>query len=80
MTNENTKKKEPWRIVVGVLAISWIIYTWIEKDIAEIYATMPEEQVLPLVVTTVVVSLLKVAALTGIILLIKWLIGKFKKD
>ena len=50
-----------------------------QKDILEIYATMPQEQVLPMVVTTVAVSLAKVAALAGGILLIKWIAGKFGK-
>ena len=50
-----------------------------EKDIVSIYSTMPKEQVLPLIATTLAVSLLKVAVLAGAILLIKWVIGKWKK-
>ena len=75
---ENSKK-EPWRIVVGVLAIAWIVFMWVKKDIVSIYSTMPKEQVLPLIATTLAVSLLKVAVLAGAILLIKWVIGKWKK-
>jgi hypothetical protein len=52
---------------------------WAEKDILEIYATMPQGQVLPMVVTTVAASLAKVAALAGGILLIKWIAGKLGK-
>jgi hypothetical protein len=44
---------------------------WVEKDIVSIYATMPKEQVFPLIATTLAVSLLKVALLAGAILLIK---------
>ena len=51
---------------------------WVKKDIAEIYATMPSKQIAPLIVTTVAVSLLKVAAIAGAILLIKWVVGKIK--
>lgn len=73
------QKKEPWRILVATLAIIYIIYMWVEKDIVAIYSTMPAEQALPLVVTTIAVSLMKVGVITGGILLIKWIIGKFRK-
>ena len=72
-------KKEPWRILVGVLAIGWIVYMWVEKDIAAIYASMPPDQILPLVVTNVAVTLLKVIGIAAVILLVKWLAGKLKK-
>ena len=71
-------KKEPWRIAVGILAIAFIVYMWVEKDIITIYTTMPREQVTPLIVTTIAVSLIKVAAIAGGILLIKWILSKFK--
>ena len=58
-------KKEPWSIAVGILAIAYIVYMWVEKEIITIYTTMPNEQVVPLIVTTIVVSLVKVAAIAG---------------
>lgn len=73
------QKKEPWRIVVAIISITFIIYMWVEKDIVAIYSSMPAEQALPLAVTTVVVSLVKVGLMTVGILLIKWIVGKFKK-
>lgn len=73
------QKKEPWRIVVAIIAIAYIIYMWVEKDILAIYSSMPAEQALPLAVTTVFVSLVKVGLMTAGILLIKWVAGKFKK-
>ena len=79
MGYNNKKKIEPWRIIVFVIAVAFIIFMWVKKDIAEIYATMPSEQIVPLVVTTIAVSLLKVAVIAGVILLIKWIIGKMKK-
>ena len=79
MGNNNKKKIEPWRIIVFVIAVAFIVFMWVKKDIAEIYATMPSEQIVPLVVTTIAVSLLKVAVIAGVILLIKWIIGKMKK-
>lgn len=78
MENKDDKKKEPWRIIVGILAIAFIVYMWVEKDIMTIYTPMPKEQVAPLIATTIAVSLIKVAAITGGILLIKWIISKFK--
>ena len=76
--NNEKKKKEPWRIIVGILAIAFIVYMWVEKDIMTIYTTTPKEQVTPLVATTIAVSMIKVAAIAGGILLIKWIVGKFK--
>ena len=75
----NKQKKEPWRIVVALISVAYIIYMWVEKDIVAIYSDMPAEQALPLAVTTVVVSLAKVAALAVGILLIKWIVGKINK-
>ena len=73
------KKREPWRIVVGILAIAFIVYMWVEKDIASTYAALPKEQLLPVILTSAAVTLLKVAAMAGVILLVKWIIRKFKK-
>ena len=70
MEDTDNKKKEPWRIIVGILAIAFIVYMWVEKDIMTIYTTMPKEQVAPLIATTIAASLIKVAAITGGILLI----------
>ena len=72
-------KKEPWRILVGVLSIGWIVFMWVKKDIASLYATMPPEQILPVVVTTVAVTLLKVIGIAAVILLVKWLAANLKK-
>ena len=79
MNNMNKKKKEPWRIVVGIIAILYIIFMWVQKDIVSIYTTMPQEEVLPLIATTIAVSLIKVVVIAGGILLIKWGISKLNK-
>jgi hypothetical protein len=73
------KKKEPWRIRVFILSVACIVFLWERKDIAAIYATVPAQQIAPLIATTIAVSLLKVAAITGGVLLIKWVVGKVKK-
>jgi hypothetical protein len=74
-----TPKKEPWRIIVGIAAIIYIVFLWVKKDIAAIYASMPPEQVAPMILTTLAVSLVKVIVLTGGILLLKWLLTKFQE-
>ena len=71
------KNKSPIRIIVGVASIIFIIVMWAGKDVASVYASTPSEQLLPLIVTTLLVSLLKVAAITVIVLLGKWTLGKF---
>ena len=71
-------KKSPWRIVVFLFSLTYIVFLWTKKDIAAMVAAMPKEDVLPLIVTTVGVSLLKVAAIAGFVLLVKWLIQKRK--
>ena len=76
---ELKKKKEPWRIAIGIIAVSFIVFLWIKKDVFSFYSTLPAVQVTPLIVTTVVVSLLKAGAVAGALLFVKWLIGKIKK-
>ena len=78
MECKDNKKREPWRIIVGIISIAFIVYMWVEKDIMTIYTTMPKEQVAPLITTTIVVSLIKVVSIAGGILLTKWIIGKVK--
>ena len=78
MNSENNKKKEPWRIIVGIIAVGYIIFMWVKKDIVSIYTTMPQEEIIPLIVTTMAVSFIKVAVLTGGILLVKFGISKIR--
>ena len=73
------KKIEPWRIIVAILSIVFIIYMWTTKNIAEIYGELPTEQLIPLIVTNMVVTLIKVVGIAGGILLIKWIVSKFKR-
>ena len=70
------KKLRPWRIIVFILSLLFIVFLWVRKDIVEIYKTMPRDQIAPLIATTIAVSLLKIGVLAGVIFLIKWLIGK----
>ena len=72
------RKNEPWRIVAALISAVYIVYMWSEKDVLAIYSSMPQEEAIPLIVTTVLVSVLKVAGLAALVLLIKWLLKKFK--
>lgn len=65
--------------MVGVLSIVFIVWMWAKKDIATIYSTMPKEQIVPLIATSVAVTLIKAVLLAAAVLLIKWIAGKFKK-
>ncbi len=76
--NKNGRKLEPWRIVVGTLSIAFIIFLWVKNDIASTLVAMPKEQAIPLAVTTIAVSVVKVAVIAGVLLLAKWVIGKIK--
>ena len=70
------KKREPWRIAVAVASVLFIIVMWAKKDVAAICSQLSPEDALPLVVTTVAVTALKVAAMAGTIVLVKWIIRK----
>ncbi|MBQ7009630.1 MAG: hypothetical protein IJN05_10540 [Ruminococcus sp.] len=79
MNNENKKKKEPWRIILAIISVIFIIFMWLKKDIASTYSTMPKEDVVPLIATTVAVFLVKVVVIAAVLLLIKWVISKIIK-
>ena len=79
MSNDNKRKIEPWRIIIFSISLAVIVFLWVRRDIAEIYTSMPAEQIAPLIATTIAVSFLKVALIAGVVILIKWVIGKIKK-
>ncbi len=72
------KKREPWRIAVAAASILFIVVMWVKKDVAAIYSQLSPEDALPLLVTTVAVTALKVAAMAGAIVLVKWIIRRIK--
>ena len=78
MENKKNKKKEPWRIVVFVAAVIYIIFMWVKKDIAAVYSSLPQEELLPLIITSIAVSTLKVGVIAGAVLLVKWIISRIK--
>ena len=79
-SNKSNKSKriEPWRIIVFIISVVAIVLLWASKDITEIYATASEEQIFPMVATTVAVSLLKVIVISVAVFVIKWIIDKVK--
>jgi hypothetical protein len=72
------KKKEPWRLLVGIIAIAYIVYTWVEKDIFASLTAVSGDQALPMAATSMAVTLAKVAIMAAIIFVIKWMTGKGK--
>ena len=69
-------KKEPWRWIVFGLAVAYIAYMWISKAVGSSLST---EDLLPMAVTSIAVTAVKVIAIAGGILLLKWILSKFKK-
>ena len=50
-----------------------------DKYILDVYSTMQKKQMIPIIATTIAVTLLKVAAITLDILLVKWIIKRFTR-
>lgn len=72
------KNKELWRIIVVIISVLFIVFMWVKKDIINIYSTMPKEQIVPFIVTTIVVTLVKVCGIALVVFLIKLIISKIK--
>ena len=70
------KKTDLWLIIAAVISGLYIIYLWSSKDIE---AAAGSENMVPIIVTSILVSTAKLALIAGAVLLIKWLSRKFKK-
>ena len=70
------KIPKPLRIAMFLAAVVWIVTMWVKKDIAATLAAVPAAAALPMIVTSLAVTLVKVALMAGGIMLIKWLFGK----
>ena len=66
----------PWRVAAGVLGVAAIIYVWSAKDMTAVYSGLPAEAIVPMLVTNVVVTLLKVATIAAVVWAVKWLAKK----
>ena len=69
-------KKELWRWIVFGLAVAYIASMWISKAVGSSLLT---EDLLPMAVTSIAVTALKVVLIAGSILLLKWILSKLKK-
>ena len=72
------RKSAPWRIVIGCISMAWIALMWAKNDILSIYTTMPREQIVPLIIMTVAIFTVKVLAITGATLFIKWIVSRIR--
>ena len=72
-------KNEPWRLLVGIAAIAYIAYMWIDKDLLSVYAALPSEHLLPMATTGALVTVFKVVMFAAVLFLVKIIIGKTKK-
>ena len=70
------KITDRWRSIAAVISGLYIIYLWASKDIE---AAAGSENMMPIIVTSILVSTAKLALIAGAVLLIKWLSKKFKK-
>ena len=76
--SKEKKKTEPWQIFAAIISFAFIILLWIKKDIQSIYATTPKEDIAPLILTTILVSIFKIVIISGIILFVKYIVDKIK--
>ena len=75
----NNKKTEKWRIVVFIIAVLFIIFMWVKKDIGKVVETVPSDQLVPVIVMSLLVSIFKFALIAGAVFFIKWLVNKRNK-
>lgn len=73
------KRPDKWRIVVFIISVLFIMFIWIKKDIGKIAETVPNDQLVPVIVTSLLVSIFKFALIAGVVFLVKWLIDKKNK-
>ena len=63
--------KDKLRILVGILSICFIISMWVSKDLFSIYNNVPTDELLPLIITNIIVSLLKILGIAAVVLVVK---------
>ena len=71
------QKNEPWRILVALASVAYIVFLWVRKGIASA-PSLPDGALLPLIVTTAAVTLGKVALLAAAVFLIRWIARKLR--
>ncbi|MBE6881555.1 MAG: hypothetical protein E7489_00945 [Ruminococcaceae bacterium] len=71
--------KKPRRIALAIFSVIVIIIMWTEKDILGLWSGLTIEDAVPMVITNLTVTALKIALLAGGIYLIKTVFAKIKK-
>ena len=80
MEENNKRKIEWWRITLFVISVLVIVTLWAKKDIASVINLAAVQDVGPLILTTVLVTLTKTALVAGLLILIKYLVVKFRNN
>lgn len=75
----NNNKKEPWRIIVFIIAVLFIIYMFVSKSNGA-DSQLTTEQAVPALVTNVAVTVVKVAAIAAVTFLGKHIFNKIKNS
>ncbi|MBQ7809569.1 MAG: hypothetical protein IJ346_01215 [Clostridia bacterium] len=75
----NNNKKEPWRIIVFIIAVLFIIYMFVSKSNGA-DSQLTAEQAVPALVTNVAVTVVKVAAIAAVTFLGKYIFNKIKNS
>ena len=75
MSKGSGKDNKTWKIIAAVISGAYIIYLWSTKDLP---AGLSTGDMLPVLVTSIAVSIGKLALVAAAILGIKWLRDKFK--
>jgi len=77
------RKNASWRTILRCISMGFILYMYGKKDILpnvlSLYSTMSKERVIPLMIITIGVSLVKIVVITGAVLLVKWVVRKGKE-
>lgn len=71
--------KKPRRIALAIFSVIVIIIMWTEKDVLGLWSGLAIEDAVPMVITNLTVTALKIALLAGGIYLIKTVFAKIKK-
>ena len=73
---DHEKQKPPlWKILVAAVSIVFILFLWGYKD----FGALPPGEMIPLVALNAVVSLIKIVAVAGVLLGLKWLADRVSK-
>ncbi len=71
--------KKSRRIALAIFSVIVIIIMWTEKDVLGLWSGLTIEDAVPMVITNLTVTALKIALLAGGIYLIKTAFAKIKK-